>query len=416
MRKDPLVIEWLDNFDRGNTIDAYLHGKTPEELIEEAEDEIKSGLMMRRRSIKRYLISFKKHLQDSGMSEYTVKNRLGGVKSFYQFYDIEIPKMKRGGSRPHTKIENLRVPSKEDMQDILKMCEPIEKAIVLAGASSGLSAIELCNLKIADFKNGYDPDTGITTLHIRRVKTRVDFITFFTPEASKVVLEYLDYRNRKPKTRKKEKMIALRKQRVTENSYLFIKQLVSPKYETSKDEEIQKLTSPLINQVYRSIVEKAGKNTGLNQWNYIGAHAVRKYFNSALLNAGADSFFTEFLMGHKLDQTQEAYFQAQPEKLKEIYKKFVPFLTIQKDLDISISKEYQEIRRENDILRAELENQIVTRNELKEIKYDVLKILTTTEGDVAEEKKRSGRDFSENLKNKKATNARITQWFLDMEK
>jgi integrase len=99
----------------------------------------------------------------------------------------------------------LKIPSKEDIQDILKVCEPIETALVLAGVSSGLSAIELCNLKVADFKNGYDPDTGITTLHIRRVKTRVDFITFFTPEASKAIIEYLEYRNRTPKTRKKEK-------------------------------------------------------------------------------------------------------------------------------------------------------------------------------------------------------------------
>jgi hypothetical protein len=51
--------------------------------------------------------------------------------------------------------------------------------------------------------------------------------------------------------------------------------------------------------------------------------------------------------------------------MKEIYKKYVAFLTIQKDLDISISPEYQAIRRENDILRSEVERQIVTREDFK---------------------------------------------------
>jgi hypothetical protein len=169
-------------------------------------------------------------------------------------------------------------------------------------------------------------------------------------------------------------MIALRKQKVTAHSYLFIKQLVSPEYEVSEDEEIRKLTSPLINQIYRSVVEKAGKNTGLNKWNYIRAHSVRKYFNSALLNAGADSFFSEFLMGHKLDQTQEAYFQAQPEKLKETYKKYIPFLTIQKALDISESDEYKNIKNENDILRAETARHIVERKEIQEARKMIASI------------------------------------------
>jgi len=373
LRNDPIVIEWLDSFDRKNTTEGYLQGlrqftdftgKTPEELITEAEEEIKSGLLMRRRSIKKYLISFKKYLHDRNAAEYTIKNRLGGVRSFYSFFDIEIPRMKRESNRPHTKVENLRIPTKEEIQDILKVCEPLEKAIVLAGISSGLSAAELCNLKISDFKNGYDPETGITTLHIRRTKTRVDFITFFSPEASKAILEYLDYRNREPKTRKTEKMIALRKQRVKEDGYLFIKQLIPPEYDFDQNEEIRKITGELINQIYRSVVEKAGKNAGLNKWNYIRSHTMRKYFNSALLNAGADSFFVEFTMGHMLNQTQEAYFQAQPNKLKEIYKKYIPFLTIQESLDITKSPEFKRMINENEVLRAE-------RQELQELRAKV---------------------------------------------
>jgi hypothetical protein len=73
--------------------------KTPHELITEAEEEIKSGLLARQRSIKKYIVGFRKYLQDKGLAEYTVKSYLTGVKIFYNTFDIEIPKLPRAGNR-----------------------------------------------------------------------------------------------------------------------------------------------------------------------------------------------------------------------------------------------------------------------------------------------------------------------------
>jgi integrase len=69
--------------------------------------------------------------------------------------------------------------------------------------------------------------------------------------------------------------------------------------------------------IYRGLSEKAQKNTVRGNWNIIRSYNMRKYFNSALLNAGADIFFTEFLMGHTLDPTKAAHFFANPEQLEE---------------------------------------------------------------------------------------------------
>ena len=46
----------------------YWVNKYPDKLLAEAEDEIKSGLLMRRGKIKSYLIGFRKYLQDLGLS------------------------------------------------------------------------------------------------------------------------------------------------------------------------------------------------------------------------------------------------------------------------------------------------------------------------------------------------------------
>jgi hypothetical protein len=77
-------------------------------------------------------------------------------------------------------------------------------------------------------------------------------------------------------------------------------------------------------------------------------------------------------MGHKLDGTDAAYFRANPIMLRDIYQKYVTYLTIQKEADISESPEYQRIKQENQTLQSETARHIVERQELQELhaKYE----------------------------------------------
>lgn len=120
---------------------------------------------------------------------------------------------------------------------------------------------------------------------------------------------------------------------MTPGSYLFITEKVPEKYHESHDEELRKLTTNAIFKMYREISSKTHKSTPKGHWNLVRSHNMRKYLNSALLNMGADSFFVDFLMGHEIGEAQAAYFRAQPEKLRNIYQKFIPYLTIEKELD-----------------------------------------------------------------------------------
>lgn len=377
LERDPLIIEWLNDINASKkTKFIYLNSlqnftefvnKTPEELLEEAEEEIKKGVLPRKRKIKLYLINFRKQQKDLGLSDLTVKTRMTGVRSFYRSFDIEIPRI-HGDQKPRTLKENNTIPTKEDLQEVLKVCNPLEKAILLTGVSSGLSANEIRNLKILDFKRGYDPETEITTLSLRREKVGFDFVTFLSPEASKAVNDYLEFREREPKIETVIRSKQLEKQKThSDEGYLFILQSVSDKYLESCDEELRHLNERAFFTLYRSISEKAKKNTKSNTWNLIRSHNMRKYFNSVLLNNGADSFFVEFVMGHTLDDTRAAYFRASPEKLKEIYKKYLPFLTIEKGLDITDSPDFKRVIEENEVLRAE-------RQELNEIKKEIDRI------------------------------------------
>lgn len=389
---DPLIVDWIDTLNPAiNTKKLYLQamqnftdwtGKKPEELLTEAEDEIKSGKLMRQRKIKSYLIGFRKHLQDQKLSDLSVRSKMTGVRSFYKTFDIEMPTMQRiGKAKPLP--ENKAIPNKEDLQDILKVCDPLEKAVLLTGVSSGLASNEIRDLKIREFKEGYDPETEITTLDLRRKKVECDFVTFLSPEASRAVWDYLNYRERKPKYVNQKRLNQLAKQKIIDdNGYLFIIRNVPEEFLEKQDEELRQLQESTITKIYRVISEKARKNTPTGQWNLIRSHNIRKYFNSALLNAGADSFFVEYCMGHTLDDTRAAYFRASPEKLKEIYKKYVPYLTVQKELDISESPEYQKIKYENSVLQAETARHVVERSELQELRSEVERIKEAQAGAV----------------------------------
>ncbi|MBN1134294.1 MAG: tyrosine-type recombinase/integrase [Methanosarcinaceae archaeon] len=379
LEKDPIITEWFDTLNpRPNTRRNYLTaiqaftgwvGMSPEELLNEAEGEIRAGKLMRERNIKRHIIGFRKHMQDTGRAPNTIKINITGIKSFYRTFDIELPTLPRAGNKAMSLERHNKIPSKEDIQEVLKIADPLERAIILIGVSSGLAAEEIRNLTVGQFREGYDPETEITTIPLRRGKVGFDFVTFLTPEASRAVWDYLNFRARTTKT---EKNSQIEKQRVySDTDYLLCSRWISNTYLDTRDEEMRKLEPMAFFKTYRKLSMRARKNTPSGHWNLIRSHNMRKYFNSALLNAGADSFFVEFTMGHTLDGTRSAYFRASPDKLKEIYKKYVPYLTIQKPLDVAESEPYKKIKHENDILRAETAAHIVERSELQDLRERV---------------------------------------------
>ena len=208
LKNDPIVSNWLLSIDASaNTQRNYLQAikafcefteKTPDELILEAEQEVKFGLLMRQRHIKTYLISFKKSLQDKSLAPMTVRSYMNGVQSFYRSCDIELPSLGRNKAKVLEKKKD--IPTKEDLQKVLKICDPLERAVLLVGASSGLFLNEIRNLKVKNFKKGYNPETEVTTLKLRRQKVGFDCITFLSPEALRAVQDYINYRSRPTKS------------------------------------------------------------------------------------------------------------------------------------------------------------------------------------------------------------------------
>ena len=255
---------------------------------------------------------------------------------------------------------------------------------------------------------------GITQLSIRRQKTQVDYITFLTPEATLAVLDYLAWRNRPSSYSERYKGIGKireekRKARSPED-YLFIKayvddwylppeaieklkpakiteEVANSKYKSRataeiikevkekrkelnlKDyaDDVRKLGRSGLMAIFRDLAKKTGISTKIGTYQLLRGHNLRKLFYTLLRNEGVDSFVVEYWMGHTIPEEQAAYFEVIPEKLKEIYAKYLHVLFIGEfETKILQSTEYAELKEEIDGYKEALKKRNGEVNGLRE--------------------------------------------------
>ncbi len=181
-----------------------------------------------------------------------------------------------------------------------------------------------------------------------------------TPEASRAIIEYLKFRNNRISKRKNAyRDSQLEKQKVfSDDDYLFINSRIQKEYVESGNDEDRKLKDNTFLELYRSISEKCNMSSEKGKYNVIRSHNLRRCFYTTLTNNGCNYIVAELLMGHKLPKTQGGYYRTNPEKLRLEYQKYIPYLTIQKELDISVSPDFIKMKERN----AELEKDNYIKN------------------------------------------------------
>jgi integrase len=394
VREDTQIKNWLCDIGAArNTSESYIEGmqqftqcvkKTPLELIEEAEAEIKAGLLLRERSIGEYLRLFKEELENRKVAPLTMKSRINSVCAFFTHYDIQLPNSsQRSVKKAKPQLKRINKITKEDIQALLDHADELERAIILTGVASGLAANELINLKVRDFHDGYDPETGITTLHLIREKTEFEFYTFLTPEASRAVQAYLDYRSRKSTTNRTAQIDQLRKQRVlkdkdgkpSKSGYLFVKRIVPDEWHKTKNqiekEEMRKLDTSAIMAMYRRLCEEAQVATERGEWNTNRSHNTRKYFFNTLNAVISDKDKLEYMMAHEVEGTKKHYkWSEDSTELLELYKQHMHLLVIEKEFDPATSTEFKLMQKENEKLAKIASTAVVEREEITKLKQE----------------------------------------------
>jgi integrase len=352
IENDDKLLEWFENIEAsGSTRRLYTIfmrvfcegvGKTPSELIQEAIQELKQGLLPAERKSTSYLAKYKKCMTDKGYSPKSFNTGMAVIRSFYKAFDIPLSNTALKTKKARPMRENQTFLTKDDVKKMVVNAKNLrEKAIFLCMSTSGMARQEIISLKIKDIT--FD-ENGIGTLSIRRQKSQTDYTTFISPEAVQTLRNYWDERNRESKTAIKS----------TED-YVFVT------YTTGKQ-----LDPNTFGLLFNILGNELGYQNGEG---YIKSrsHALRKFFASTLENAGMPKNKVDYMLGHVTDDTDFAYFKTDINKLKELYKKYLPYLTFEKTIEVrsldvedakkleKLSQDYEELKRQMELITSTLQ-------------------------------------------------------------
>jgi site-specific recombinase XerD len=360
MNESEYLIElWVytNNLEK-STLKTYLHclkkycelaGKSPHELIKEAEEDQQKILKVRDRKISKYFLMFKKNLEDDGKAEGTIRLYINAVRSFYDALEIQLPRNKAKKGDISLEKNKGRLLTHKDLITLTNIAPIREKTLIYLMALSGMAQAEARNITIKRFLEicgdainqdistveqlfNYEDrlSNEILTISLRRKKVNYEYITFIPPEATITIIHYL-----------KERVNGI-------NKKIRIKDINRPIFVKNNGEP---LDSDTIVTNFRNVGLEAGYKKEKGAFSYWRAHGMRKYFISTIVNEIGDWELANFLVGHKIPDVNKAYWYVNPEKLKQKYQKILPYLSIDgaKVRDIK-SEEFKKLEAHEKIL------------------------------------------------------------------
>ena len=249
----------------------------------------------------------------------------------------------------------------EQIHKLLDICDERTKAIILIYCSSGITLAALPALKIGDLEG--ISNTGIVKITVYQ-GCKEEYITFCTPESTKVIGSYLEYRKRCGEEIKSTAPL-IREQFDASDSF----RVKHPKHISLKT--ISKILRQKSIQAGIIKVDHTGNNSGSKMRKDIPLiHGFRKFFNTALMNADVNIRFKELLMGHTI-KLDDVYYDKNNEKsqakLLEEYSKAIDYLTI---------NEENRLRRKVEVLKAKRDEIEMLKGQVQQ-KDDRLSVIET---------------------------------------
>lgn len=303
-----------------STIQQYCeyHQATLPQLITEAENDEDTIIKVNRRNIKTRIQQYTLHLQSQGRQAQTIKVYINRVIRVYKYYDIEIPRL--APIRVENKEHYEDIPTHDEIQYVVKNTMVKTRAMVCFLASSGMRISDMCNLTVGDFIEAtrdyvWGPrsipdflhqlqnsnELIIPTWHIKQQKTGIPYITFCSDEASRYLVDYL--------------LELSRRKMITRDDHLF----------GVRPDAVSKRFLRLNKKFDLGLLETRCR---------FHPHALRKFFATTLTNHDCDFLSVEFMLGHRLDKIREAYYKADPERLKMKYRLYMEYLTFTQEIQV----------------------------------------------------------------------------------
>lgn len=218
------------------------------------------------------------------------------------------------------------------------------KAILLCKISSGMDDVDLFNLKLKDYKEGYFPTDKISYLEGYRQKSGILFQTFFNSEACNMLDMYLNERKQQ-------------QEELTDDSWLFV----------NKNKKVISQLKPF---AFAKSLKEVCKILNLTN---ITPKGFRRWFSTELKENNVRDEFVERMMGHKVMMSQRYETKlSNPNTFAKIYvDKIEPFTLLGNG-----KRHYGELDKKVETLEVAnnaLKNELVNTNKKLDALLDLMK-------------------------------------------
>ncbi len=322
-------------------------GAGPKELIEEAK---RVGVKETELKLKEfydwlrtdYVIPEKggKRKGEKGLAPRSAGRIIEDVRVFYKENDILIGNLHL--PTPRKLKENFRkFLSAQDVKRMLDVCERLrDKAVILCAFQAGLGMKELITLNYGDVAEGLDKGEIPITLHLIREKEGIEYYTFLGEDAVDTLKCYIKLRGKGSRY--------LSPEDIKNDSPLFISE------SNRRRKERVRAYEGGLNRAMQAVALKAGlinEEEKGRTINTAGIHALRASFSTILRDQGVPPDYVEEMLGHRLPY-DGAYMRATANRLKEVYMKAYPALSIKQVLVKPPQKEEIDERIKEYLARA----------------------------------------------------------------
>jgi len=274
----------------------FLDVETPQKAIDKL-----NGMLVEERTdlIDQYVGAFLARGTTTGACVASVR----GIKKWLQLNEVEMnwPKIQAEILPGEEIVVSDRMPTKEELKQLLNVGSLRDRAMILILSSSGLRICALATLKLGDIELDEEiPRIIVKRKPGRKVSRRMKgFATQITPEAKTVLLQYIRHRESLG-------------EKITGDS---------PIITSERQMELGNfLNSTYLSNHWRRLLKRAHlatKNGG--PWHDIHLHTLRKYFETQCTNAAVKTTYREFWMGHRGRFLEESYFRGEVSNREEMF-------------------------------------------------------------------------------------------------
>jgi len=289
------------------------------------------------KQIEQNVINYLSSLRQKDLSHHYLKAALTALTHFYMINDFTLNRRKisrfamlRSDQKVRRSKKNRNAGySTEQIHQLLDFCDERTKAIVLIYCSTGMRLAALPEIKIGDLRL-IDDSFQLYEITVYE-GYREEYVTFCTPECTKAIKSYLEYRERSGEKLTDDSPLI--REQFNPLEPLRVKHARPVSYKT-----IQKiLRDKLVQSGERTMVHTGPRSPGLGarlRKDIPLIHGFRKFFNTALLNADVNPITKELLMGHSV-RLDDFYYdkdsKKSKQKLLDEYVKAIDNLTISEE-------------------------------------------------------------------------------------